>query len=42
MKVLAMSGSPRTGGNSDVLCDTFIEGASEASLKRHVYKSCAH
>lgn len=30
MKVLAISGSPRFGGNSDVLCDRFLEGAEEA------------
>lgn len=30
MKVLAISGSPRKGGNSDVLCDEFLKGAAEA------------
>ncbi|WP_298842349.1 hypothetical protein [Clostridium sp.] len=30
MKVLVISGSPRIGGNSYVLCDQFIEGAKEA------------
>ena len=30
MKVLVISGSPRIGGNSDVLCDQFIKGAKEA------------
>lgn len=30
MKVLAISASPRKGGNSDVLCDQFLKGASEA------------
>lgn len=30
MKVLAISASPRSGGNSDVLCDQFLKGASEA------------
>ncbi len=30
MKVLAISGSPRKGGNSDVLCDQFLKGAAEA------------
>lgn len=30
MKVLAISASPRKGGNSDVLCDRFLLGASEA------------
>lgn len=29
-KVLALSGSPRRGGNSDTLCDRFIKGAAEA------------
>lgn len=30
MKVLAISSSPRMGGNSDVLCDQFLKGAKEA------------
>ncbi len=29
-KVLILSGSPRKGGNSDTLCDKFMEGAKEA------------
>lgn len=29
-KVLIISGSPRKGGNSDILCDRFMEGAKEA------------
>ena len=29
MKVLAISSSPRRGGNSDMLCDAFLRGASE-------------
>ncbi len=29
-KVLILSGSPRKGGNSDLLCDEFARGASEA------------
>ena len=29
MKVLAVSSSPRKGGNSDVLCDEFLKGAAE-------------
>jgi multimeric flavodoxin WrbA len=29
-KVLVISGSPRKGGNSDLLCDQFILGAKEA------------
>ena len=32
MKVLAISSSPRRGGNSDVLCDEFLKGAAELSL----------
>lgn len=30
MKVLILSGSPRKGGNSDVLCDQFLKGAVES------------
>ena len=29
-KVLILSGSPRIGGNSDILCDEFMKGALEA------------
>ncbi|MBQ9647533.1 MAG: flavodoxin family protein [Oscillospiraceae bacterium] len=29
-KVLILSGSPRRGGNSDLLCDEFLRGALEA------------
>jgi multimeric flavodoxin WrbA len=29
MKVIAISSSPRKGGNSDVLCDEFLRGAAE-------------
>lgn len=29
-KVLILSGSPRKGGNSDILCDEFAKGAKEA------------
>ena len=29
-KVLILSGSPRRGGNSDILCDEFARGAREA------------
>ena len=29
-KVLVLSGSPRKGGNSDILCDEFMRGAEEA------------
>jgi multimeric flavodoxin WrbA len=30
VKVLAISASPRKAGNSDVLCDRFLEGAKES------------
>ncbi len=33
MKVLAISSSPRKGGNSDVLCDRFLKGAEEAGYQ---------
>ncbi|MFR8317376.1 MAG: flavodoxin family protein [Catenibacillus sp.] len=33
MKVLAISASPRKGGNSDVLCDQFLKGAADAGHK---------
>ena len=29
-RVLILSGSPRKGGNSDILCDEFMRGAKEA------------
>ena len=29
-KILILSGSPRRGGNSDLLCDEFLRGAAEA------------
>lgn len=29
-KILVLSGSPRLGGNSDLLCDAFMKGAKEA------------
>ena len=29
-KVLIISSSPRKGGNSDILCDAFVEGAKES------------
>lgn len=32
-KVLILSSSPRRGGNSDLLCDRFMEGACEAGLE---------
>lgn len=33
MNVLAISSSPRKGGNSDVLCDEFLRGAAEKGHK---------
>lgn len=32
-KVLILSGSPRNGGNSDLLCDEFMRGAKESRNK---------
>lgn len=32
-KVLILSGSPRKGGNSDILCDEFAKGALESGNK---------
>ena len=29
-KVLILSGSPRKGGNSDILCDKFMRGTKES------------
>ena len=29
-KILILSGSPRRGGNSDILCDEYMRGAVEA------------
>lgn len=31
--VLILSGSPRKGGNSDLLCDAFLKGAADAGNK---------
>ena len=49
-KVLILSGSPRKGGNSDILCDEFARGAQEvgnevekirvASKKIHPCSAC--
>ena len=32
-KILILSGSPRKGGNSDLLCDAFLRGAKEAGTE---------
>ena len=32
-KVLILSGGPRKGGNSDILCDEFLRGAQDAGNK---------
>ena len=32
-KILILSGSPRKGGNSDILCDEFLRGAQDAGHK---------
>ena len=32
-KVLILAGSPRKGGNSDILCDEFLRGAQDAGHK---------
>ena len=32
-KILILSGSPRKGGNSDLLCDEFMRGAKESGIK---------
>ena len=33
MKVLTISSSPRAGGNSETLCDAFLQGAAEAGYE---------
>ena len=35
-KVLILSGSPRKGGNSDILCDEFLRGAENSMAKAKV------
>ncbi len=37
-KVLILSGSPRRGGNSDILCNRFAEGAKEAGNEVEVLR----
>ncbi len=34
MKVLAVSASPRDGGNSDVLCGWFLKGRKMPDMKQ--------
>lgn len=40
-KVLILAGSPRTGGNSDLLCDAFAKGAQEPGtrLQKFTFKN---
>lgn len=33
-KVLIISGGPRKGGNSEILCDQFAKGATEAGNQK--------
>ena len=33
-KVLILSGSPRKGGNSDFLCDKFLQGPRKPGMKK--------
>lgn len=37
-KVLILSGSPRKGGNSDILCEQFAKGAADAGNKTEVVR----
>lgn len=39
-KVLILSGSPRKGGNSDLLCDEFMKGAVQAGNKVKKIRVC--
>ena len=39
-KVLLLSGSPRKGGNSDILCDEFLRGAQEAGNEAEKIRVC--
>ena len=36
-KVLILSGSPRKGGNSDLLCDEFLKGARESGNQKEFF-----
>lgn len=47
MKVLAISASPRKEGNSDILCDRFLKGATKVghmtekiSLRKKSFSPC--
>ena len=37
-KVLILSGSPRKGGNSDILCDEFAKGATDVGRILRTFK----
>ena len=39
--ILVMTGSPRKGGNSDILADAFIKGASAAGHEVSVFRAAA-
>lgn len=39
-RVLILSGSPRKGGNSDVLCDEFLKGAKKAGHSVEKIRVC--
>ena len=39
-KVLILSGSPRKGGNTDILCDRFADGAREAGHQVEKVRVC--
>jgi multimeric flavodoxin WrbA len=40
MKLLAIAGSPRRGGNTDLLLDQFVEGAAGAGAETSVLTAC--
>jgi multimeric flavodoxin WrbA len=37
MKILALIGSPRKGGNTDTLVDQILKGAKKADIRRKSY-----
>lgn len=39
-KIVVLSGSPRKGGNSDLLCDQFVLGATEAGCQVEKIRIC--